>query len=79
MKDAKLEGVTFHILRHSTAASHMAMNGVDLQTIGEILRHKDFSTTLRYAHLSATHKKAAVDALGNALKGDKAETSKQTA
>jgi integrase len=65
--DAKLEGVTFHTLRH-TAASHMVMNGIDLTTVKEILRHKEFSTTLRYAHLSPDHKQSAVETLGTALK-----------
>jgi integrase len=69
VKAAKLEGVTFHTLRH-TAASHMVMNGTPLATVKEILRHKDFSMTLRYAHLSPSHKKAAMDALGNTLKAD---------
>jgi len=67
VSDAKLEGVTFHTLRH-TAASHMVMNGTPLATVKEILRHKDYAMTLRYAHLSSAHKKAAVDALGDALK-----------
>lgn len=35
-----------------------------ITTIKEILRHKDFETTLRYAHLSPSHKKSAVDVLG---------------
>jgi integrase len=63
---AKLQGVTFHILRH-TCASHLVMAGVDLVTVREIMRHKSIEMTLRYAHLSTSHKKAAVDALGNAL------------
>jgi site-specific recombinase XerD len=65
---ANLQGVTFHILRH-TAASHLVMAGVDLATVREILRHKSIEMTLRYAHLSGDHKKAAVDALQNALAG----------
>jgi site-specific recombinase XerD len=56
----------------------MAMNGVPLPTIKEILRHKDFETTLRYAHLSPSHKKSAVDILGEALTR-KAETTVKTA
>lgn len=66
VKAAKLEGVTFHTLRH-TAASHMVMSGVPLATVKEILRHKDYAMTLRYAHLSSEHKKAAIDALCQAL------------
>jgi len=67
VQGSKLVGVTFHTLRH-TAASHMVMNNVPLATVKEILRHKDYSTTLRYAHLSPEHTKEAVETLGEALK-----------
>ena len=63
---AKLQGVTFHILRH-TCASHLVMAGVDIATVRDILRHKSIEMTLRYAHLSPSHKRSAVEALGNAL------------
>jgi integrase len=66
MKKSKLEGVTFHTLRH-TAASHMVMSGVPLATVKEILRHKDYAMTLRYAHLSSEHTRAAMNALGASL------------
>jgi integrase len=66
VKAAKLEDVTFHTLRH-TAASHMVMSGVPLATVKEILRHKDFEMTLRYAHLSSEHTRAAMNALGASL------------
>jgi integrase len=69
VRAAKLEGVSFHTLRH-TAASLLVMAGVDLATVREILRHKSIEMTLRYAHLSGDHKKAAVDALQNALAGE---------
>lgn len=49
-------------LRH-TAASHLAMSGVDLLTVGEILGHKDPKVTLRYAHLSRPHLQEAIDKL----------------
>jgi len=52
----------FHDLRH-TAASHLAMAGVPLRAVGEILGHKTPSMTNRYAHLSQEHLKAAVDSL----------------
>jgi len=63
---AGLEGVTFHVLRH-TCASHLVMAGVDLATVKEIMRHKSIEMTLRYSHLSPAHKKSAVDALESAL------------
>jgi integrase len=72
VRTAKLEGVSFHTLRH-TAASLLVMAGVDLATVREILRHKSIEMTLRYAHLSGDHKKAAVDALQSALAGGAAK------
>lgn len=69
VKRASLEGVTFHTLRH-TAASHMVMNGIDLVTVKEILRHGSTQMTERYAHLAPGHKQAAVNVLGKALMGD---------
>jgi integrase len=66
VKKANLDDVTFHTLRH-TAASYLVMEGIDLTTVKEILRHKSISMTLRYAHLSPKHKQSAVEALGKAL------------
>src|SRR3989338_8975598 len=39
------------------------MNGVDLNTVRELLGHKSMDMTLRYAHLSADHKRHAVEEL----------------
>lgn len=52
----------FHDLRH-TFASHVVMNGVDLATVKELLGHKSLAMVLRYAHLSAEHKRRAVELL----------------
>ena len=37
------------------------MASVDLNTVRELLGHKDLTMTLRYAHLAPEHKAAAVN------------------
>ncbi len=62
IKAAKLQNIGFHHFRH-TYASHLAMNGVDLYTIAQLLGHSDIKVTEQYAHLTKDHKKAAVEKL----------------
>ena len=59
---AGIKDFRFHDLRH-TAASYLAMSGVDLNTIRDILGHKSLDMVLRYAHLSPTHQANAVSRL----------------
>ena len=58
-----IKNFRFHDLRH-TFASHLVMGGIDLKTVQELMGHKSFEMTLRYAHLSLDHKKAAIEKLG---------------
>lgn len=51
-----------HDLRH-TFASQLAMAGVDLRTIQELLGHTSFNTTLIYAHLTQSHLREAIKKL----------------
>jgi integrase len=59
-KAAGIEGVTFHILRH-TFASHAVMAGMTIEVLAQQLGHKDTRITTRhYAHLCPTFKAEAV-------------------
>lgn len=62
IKKAGLKGIGWHSLRHS-CASHLAMQGVDLPTIAQILGHSQISTTMVYTHLTKDHAKAAIERL----------------
>jgi integrase len=72
LKRAGIEGFRFHDLRH-TFASHLAMRGQPLETIGALLGHKDSKMTKRYAHLSPASLKAAVTTLQDLHMGTKRE------
>ncbi len=66
LRRAKIKNFRFHDLRH-TFASRLVMRGVDLKTVQELLGHKDIRMTLRYSHLSADHKRAAVEKLSSRM------------
>ncbi|MHB2015330.1 MAG: tyrosine-type recombinase/integrase [Candidatus Xenobia bacterium] len=62
---AGLDDFTWHDLRHDFA-SRLVMSGVDLYTVQQLMGHKTIAMTQRYAHLSPTHRLAAVNRLVNA-------------
>lgn len=61
-KEAKIEGVTWHTLRH-TFCSRLVMAGVDLKTVQDLMGHKTIAMTARYAHLSPDHRLHALEKL----------------
>ncbi len=68
VKRAGVKDIRFHDLHHS-AASYMLMNGASLAEIGEILGHKSFEMTKRYAHLSESHTRGVVERMNAAIFG----------
>jgi site-specific recombinase XerD len=60
--EAGIRDFHWHDLRH-TFASRLAMVGVDIRTIQELMGHKNITTTMRYAHLTPAHLQSAVERL----------------
>jgi len=62
VEEAGIRDFTWYCLRH-TFASRLAMAGVDLLTISELMGHRTIQMTKRYAHLAPAHNQDAVDRL----------------
>ncbi len=65
LKRAGLREIGWHVLRH-TFASHLAMRGIPLKVIQELLGHGSIVTTMRYAHLAPHVARDAVRVLDRA-------------
>jgi len=61
-KKAGLRKVGWHVLRH-TFASHLAMRGVPIVAVKELLGHSNIVTTMRYAHVAPSTLRSAIDIL----------------
>lgn len=60
--EAGIRDFHWHDLRH-TFASRLAMSGVDIRAIQELMGHRNITTTMRYAHLTPAHLQSAVERL----------------
>ena len=60
LEDAGIADFCWHDLRHHFA-SRLAMGGVDLSSIRELLGLSDYAMTQRYAHLAPKYKLRAVE------------------
>jgi site-specific recombinase XerD len=76
VKKAGIEHFTWHDLRH-TFGSRLAMRGVDLRKIQDLMGHKTISVTLRYVHISQPDLLAEVEKLVSAPSATKGATSEQ--
>jgi integrase len=65
-KKAGIEKFCFHDLRH-TYASHLAVRGVHMRALQELLGHKNIQMTQRYSHLSPEHLQGAVKLLDDII------------
>jgi integrase len=67
LRAAKIENFHWHDLRHSFA-SRLAMAGVPMRHIAELMGHSEIQTTMRYAHLQPGHLAEAVERLARIRK-----------
>ena len=65
-KEAGLDDVRLHDLRH-TVASQAVAQGVPLSTVARMLGHADPRMTLRYAHVDDRELQAAAERIGKAI------------
>ena len=65
-RNAGIEGVRLHDLRHSFA-SHAVMNGVPIPVVSRLLGHSNVRMTLRYAHFADKDIEAAAERIGAAM------------
>ena len=68
-KEARLEDVRLHDLRHSFASRALAL-GESLPMIGKLLGHTQVQTTARYAHLGRHSVKVAAVRISDSLEVD---------
>ena len=65
---AGIEGMRFHDLRH-TFATRLIENGIDIETVRDLLGHHSITVTQRYTHSNDERKRAAVELLSKKDEG----------
>jgi integrase len=78
LRRAGIRDFRWHDLRHSFA-SYLAMAGVDLNMIRELMGHKTITMTLRYSHLAPQFKTQALDKLEAFCDTQETQLTKKTA
>lgn len=71
-KMAELPDLRIHDLRHNFGSA-AAKQGMSLPMIGELLGHRQISTTKRYVHFATDHLRAQAERLGKELSWDEEE------
>jgi len=66
MKRAKIEGASFHTLRHCVG-SYLVQAGVPLYVVSRILNHKSIVMSQRYSHLQTDQLRDALEVLAQRL------------
>lgn len=62
LEKAGLKNFTWYCLRH-TFASRLAIAGVDLRTIADLMGHASIQITMSYSHLAPSHELSALEKL----------------
>lgn len=70
-RQAGLDGVRLHDLRHSFA-SHLVSSGLSLHVVGKLLGHTQASTTQRYAHVFSEAQREAAEVMGRVFEDARA-------
>lgn len=67
-KEAKIQDLTVHDLRHSAASFLVNDCGISIAIASEILGHSKLEMTMRYVHSTPEHRQLGVERLGEIFK-----------